>query len=244
MSVMTHDTVDFKALNAMSPQELLQWAYAYAGERAAIVTSFQTAGCVLIDMAHEIAPKLRVLTVDTLRLHDETYAVMEAIERRYGIRVERFQPDPRRIEKMVESHGEFLFFDSKDKQEYCCQVRKVEPNEKAIDTLDIWFTGLRRDQSAARQGTARVNKIRRGNREVIKISPLADWPEQDIWNYIKERDVPYNKLYDLGYASIGCMICTTPVKPWEDKRAGRWRWFNALDTNDKECGIHTFGSGI
>lgn len=241
------DTLDYRALNAMEPEQLIAWALEHFGDRAGIVTSFQNTGCVMVDMAHRVAPAMRVLTVDTMRLHPETYAVMQAIEDRYGITVERFQPDPERVRKMVDRHGEFLFFDSEDKQQYCCQIRKVEPNERALKTLDVWFTGLRRDQSNFRQETPKVSLVEREGRELLKISPLADWSEEQVWQYVNDHKLPYNALYDQGYTSIGCVICTTPTKPWEEKRAGRWRWFNtATDENGdrKECGIHTYGSGI
>ena len=248
MPTLESQELDYRALNAMDAEQLIEWAYNACGERAGIVTSFQNTGCVMIDMAHRVAPGMRVLTVDTLRLHPETYAVMQAIEDRYGITVERFMPDSDRVNRMVEKHGEYLFFDSEDKQQYCCQIRKVEPNERALKTLDIWFTGLRRDQSGFRQDTPKVSKVEREGRELIKICPLADWSEEQVWAYIKEHKLPYSALYDQGYTSIGCVICTTPTKPWEEKRAGRWRWFNSAnsdaDGDRKECGIHTYGSGI
>lgn len=248
MPTVETDALDYRALNAMDAEQLLAWAFETYGTRAGIVTSFQNTGCVMIDMAQRVAPGIRVLTVDTLRLHPESYAVMGAIEERYGIAIERFQPDPARVKRMVDQHGEYLFFDSQDKQEHCCQIRKVEPNERALETLDVWFTGLRRDQSNFRQETPKVSKIDREGRALIKVSPLADWSDDDVWQYIKDHEVPYNGLYDQNYTSIGCVICTTPTKPWEDKRAGRWRWFNAATADGegakKECGIHTFGSGI
>ncbi len=234
---------DLDALNAMAPEALLRWARDAHGERAGIVTSFQDTGSVMVDMMHRHAPGLRVLTVDTLRLHDETYALMDEVEQMYGIAIERYQPDPYRLEQMVAQHGEFLFFDSKSKQEFCCHVRKVEPNQRALESLDVWFTGLRRDQSAFRADTPKAQYVQRGGREVLKIAPLVDWDQEQIDAYIAAHAVPKSKLYEQGYTSIGCVICTTPTLPHEDKRAGRWRWFNASEDN-KECGIHIGGSGI
>ena len=232
-------------LSAMTPQELLRWASETHGERAAIITSFQNAGCVLIDMAHRDGLHLRVVTIDPLRLHQETYEFIERFEARYGLTVERFRPDPGRLERMMARHGEFLFFDGKSKQEYCCEVRKVEPNRRALATVDVWFTGLRRDQSAARSALAKAAIVHRDNRPVIKLSPLADWTEQEVRGYMKEHGVPHNPLYDKGYTSIGCSICTTPTLTHEQTRAGRWRWFNHMGSgHGKECGIHTDGSGI
>ncbi len=244
MSTITHDRTFLDTLNAMDAEELLHWAGEHHGAQAGIVTSFQNTGCVMIDMASRAAPDLRVLTVDTWRLHEETYSFIEEIEERYRISVERYEPDPQAVHRMIQHHGEFLFFDSKAKQEYCCHIRKVEPNRRALATLDVWITGLRKDQSDARKETPKVSLIEQDGRPLLKLCPLAEWSEDDVWDYIRERNIPYNRLYDKGYTSIGCIICTTPTKPGEDKRAGRWRWFNALDQSNKECGIHTAGSGI
>lgn len=233
-----------KQLEAMAPEELFAWALAQHGARAGIVTSFQDTGCVMIDMMSRAAPGMRVITVDTLRLHEETYQIMRDIESRYGVTVERFTPDPARLQRMVAQHGEFLFFDSKPKQEHCCNIRKVEPNQRALDTLDVWFTGLRRDHSTSRENTPKASIVDRDGRKILKLAPLADWDQSRIDAYVAEHDVPMNALYKQGYSSIGCVICTTPTRPQESKRAGRWRWFNHLDADDKECGIHIGGSGI
>ena len=142
-------------LNAMEGEELLAWALEAHGDRAAIITSFQDTGCVMIDMMSKVASGMRVLTVDTLRLPEETYAHMDAMEARYGA-IERFTPDPKRLKKMVAQHGEFLFFDSKAKQEYCCTIRKTESNQRALESVDVWFTGLRRDHSSFRVDTPKA----------------------------------------------------------------------------------------
>ncbi len=233
----------FRELNAMEPEAMLAWAYEHHGDRAGIITSFQDTGCVSIDMASRVAPGLRVLTVDTLRLLPETYALMDTIEKRYGIEIERFAPNPPQLDKMIAQHGLYLFFDSKAKQEHCCQIRKVEPNVRALRTVDVWITGLRRDQSESRQETAKVSITRQEWGPILKLAPFADWDERRIREYARANNVPLSPLYDQGYSSMGCVICTTPTLPWENKRAGRWRWFNHLE-DDKECGIHTQGSGI
>jgi phosphoadenosine phosphosulfate reductase len=128
-------------------------------------------------------------------------------------------------------------------QEYCCHIRKVGPNDEALATLDVWYTGLRRDHSENRKETAKASYVQgpKMGQQILKIAPLADWTEEAVWDYIKKNDLPYNRLYDQGYSSIGCIICSTPTRPGEDKRAGRWRWFNSDnqgDGGDKECGIH------
>jgi len=231
-------------LNTMTPEALFQWALEAHGDRAAIITSFQDTGCAMIDIMSKAAPGIRIVTVDTLRLHEETYAHMDAMEARYGT-IERFTPDPARLKKMLAQHGEYLFFDSKPKQEFCCNIRKTEPNQRALDSVDVWFTGLRRDHSSFRIDTPKAQYVDRDGRQILKIAPLVDWDQAQIDAYLEENDVPKNALYDQGYTSIGCVICSTPTLPHEDKRAGRWRWFNALDGDDKkECGIHIGGSGI
>jgi len=243
---VSEDTRLLEELNRMEPEELLRWAYETHGERAGIITSFQNTGTVMVDMAHRAAPGLRVLTVDTWRLPPETYELMDQVEKRYGIEIERFEPERERVDAMVERHGEYLFFDSKSKQEFCCQVRKVEPNVRALETVDVWITGLRRDQSEGRSETSKANYVPVSWGTILKLAPLANWSEGEVWDYIRQNDVPYNVLYDQGYRSIGCKICSTPVLPHEPARAGRWRWFNNLDQDEKECGIHTntMGGGI
>jgi len=239
------EPISLTDLGTKRAEELLAWAWNTHGARAAIVTSFQNTGCVMIDMAHRVAPKLRVITIDTLRLHPETYELMEAVETRYGIRVERFTPDPAALSWMVQSAGEYLFFDGREKQEFCCRVRKVEPTERALATVDVWITGLRQDQSAFRKATLKAANAVKSGRTVLKLCPLVDWSEDEVNGYMAANNVPRNALYERGYTSIGCVICSTPTLPGEDKRAGRWRWFNQLHQHDsKECGIHLDGSGI
>lgn len=237
------DTLD--KLNSLSAEELVAWAWNNYGHRAAIITSFQKTGCIMIDMAHRVAPQLRVATIDTLRLHQETYDLIQQIEQRYPISVERFTPDPVRLKQMLEAHGEFLFFENQVKQAYCCDIRKVEPNRRALKTVDVWITGLRRDQSEERSATPKVSVVHRDQRDMLRLCPVADWNEEMIDAYISEHSVPRNALYDKGYASIGCEICSTPILPHEEKRAGRWRWLNYLGREHaKECGIHIQGGGI
>jgi phosphoadenosine phosphosulfate reductase len=246
----TLDQALVEHLDTLDAVSLLRWAAQRFPQRAAIVTSFQYSGCVLIDMVHRAGLSLRVATVDTLRLPAETYELIEKIERRYDLEVERYEPDAARVKQMVERHGEYLFFDTKAKQEYCCKVRKTEPNQRCLETLDVWITGLRRDQSQLREQTPKASLVETSNadktvrRKLVKLAPVADLTEQDLQDYIAQHDVPYNALYEQGYKSIGCVICSTPVLPWEDSRAGRWRWFNRDADHAKECGIHNHGSGI
>lgn len=225
-------------------QELIGTIFHRFGDRAAIGTSGQLTGSAMIDVAVKAGVKPRVFTIDTLRLFPETYELFDAIEKKYGITVEKIGPDPDKIKKMIAENGEYLFFDSKEKQEFCCHLRKVEPNDKALDTLDVWLTGLRVDQSATRAKTAKKCEIiahGKDKRPILKVAPLIDWTEKQLRDYMAANGVPMHKLLNWNqdgwyYESLGCVICTTPIGPNEPRRAGRWRWFN--DDADKECGIH------
>lgn len=224
-------------LDKMSAEELIKWAFENFGKKAAIGTSFQLSGSVIIDIASKEAEKFRVFTVDTRRLHPETEEAICAAEERYGISIERFKPDEGRVKEMVERFGEYLFFDDKAKQEYCCNIRKVEPNTQALETLSVWITGLRRDQSADRKNAPKTEVLSEWDHKILKINPLIDWTADDVWNYLRKNDVSYNTLFDKGYDSVGCVICSTPLNEGEAPRSGRWRWFNGSD-DKKECGIH------
>ena len=140
MPTLVQDPELLEALNRMDAQCLLEWGAEYHGDRAGIITSFQDTGCVMIDLAKKAGVELRVLTIDTYRLHPETYELIEEVENKYGIVVERFGAKPEKVEEMVKDFGGYLFFDSKRLQEYCCHIRKVEPNEEALKTLDVWYT--------------------------------------------------------------------------------------------------------
>lgn len=228
------------------PQEILFYLFKRFKERAAIVTSGQLSGMVLIHLAHANKLPFRVCTLDTLRLFPETYDFFAHVEERYEIHIERRTPDAEEIDRMLAHHGEYLFFDSKQKQEHCCQIRKVKPMQRLLDTLDVWFSGLRRDQSDDRRHVPKVQIINHKGRPVLKVNALADWPEARLWGFIHKKGVLVNPLmepqkYGQYYESLGCTICTTPIMPGEPKRAGRWRWQNAptsQNENKKECGLH------
>jgi phosphoadenosine phosphosulfate reductase len=226
------------------PQALIGEIFRRFGNRAAIGTSGQLTGVVMIDMAVKAGLKPRVFTIDTLRLFPETYELFGALEKKYELKIERIQPDPGKLKNMIREHGEYLFFDSKEKQEYCCHLRKVEPNDCVLGSLDVWLTGLRADQSQARATTPRFEVQPQGpeKRPLLKVAPLVDWTEERLRRYCEEHQVPVHKLLfwerdGWRYESLGCVICTTPIGPHEPRRAGRWRWFNAQD-DDKECGLH------
>lgn len=216
------------------PREVLEWALHTFYPRIALACSFSAEDVVLIDMLQRINPGARIFTMDTGRLNQETYDLIDEIRQRYSVKVEVYYPDASSVEEMVREHGMNLFYTSVRLRKLCCRIRKVKPLERALRGLDAWVTGLRRGQSVARADVKKV-EVDEAHGGLIKVNPLADWPHDQVWAYIKENKVPYNKLYDRSYASIGCEPCTRPVKPGEDLRAGRWWW--ELGTR-KECGIH------
>jgi phosphoadenosine phosphosulfate reductase len=236
--------MDFEA---MSVEDILRWAATTFPQRAVINTSLQYSGVAMIHMAVEMGLDLRLATIDTLRLHPETYDFIKEVEAHYSRTFEVYRPQAGPVHKMVEIHGEFLFFDSKFKQEHCCKVRKEWPNARLLKTVDCWITGVRRDQSSYRQDhTPKATLVPDENgtkRKILKLNPLADWSEARLRQYIGDHTVPTHPLYDQGYQSFGCIICSTPTRPDEAKRAGRWRWFNSTNANvpeddNKECGLH------
>jgi phosphoadenosine phosphosulfate reductase len=217
-----------------SPEDVLSWAFKNFSPEISIASSFGAEDVALIDMAVRIDPNVRVFTLDTGRLNEETYEVMDRIRSKYKISIESYFPDHHAVEKLEREKGFYSFRQSVENRVECCGIRKVEPLNRALKGLKAWVTGLRRDQSVTR---AEVSKIEKDNAHggIFKINPLVDWTNETVWAYIKKNQVPYNKLHDLGYPSIGCAPCTRAVKPGEDIRAGRWWWENP---EHKECGLH------
>jgi phosphoadenosine phosphosulfate reductase len=219
----------------LSALDLLDWAFARFHPHLALACSFQAEESVLIDLMHRIrGADFRLFSLDTGRLNQETYDCMDAIRERYGIQIEVFFPEAMGVEKMVRENGLNLFYNSVQLRKLCCGVRKVEPLSRALKDLDAWMTGLRREQAVTRADVHKI-EVDRDHGNIIKINPLVDWSYDDVWDYIRKNNVPYNRLHKQGYPSIGCAPCTRSVEPAEDLRAGRWWWENP-DT--KECGLH------
>ena len=221
-------------LETMEAPQVLEWAIERFGRSLAICSSFQAEGCVLIDMAARIDPSVRVFTIDTGRQPQETYEVIDRIRERYGIAVEVFAPDHRLVERMAARHGVNLFYRDVNLRLLCCQVRKVMPLRRALMGCGAWVTGLRRDQWATRSNIRKL-EIDHDHGGIVKLSPLADWQDDEVWDYIRRNGVPYNRLYDRGYRTIGCAPCTRAVRPGDDPRSGRWWWETGAP---KECGMH------
>jgi phosphoadenosine phosphosulfate reductase len=210
-----------------SAERVLQWAFETFGKSVAISSAFGAEGMAVIDLASKIRPDFRLFTMDTEFLFPETYNLMDRIEQRYGIAIERVYPllSP---EEQERTHGASLW---KREPDQCCNLRKVEPLRRKLNELQAWITSIRRDQTASR---ARAGKIEWDEKfGLVKINPVADWDSQRVWQYIRQRNLPYNPLHDRGYPSIGCTHCTRAVRPGEDPRAGRWS-----GSPKNECGLH------
>lgn len=220
----------------LDPQEIL--ATAISEFSASLGISFSGAeDVVLIDMAVKLGGEFRVFSLDTGRLHPETYRFLDTVREHYGVPIEVFFPRPDAIEEFVREKGLFSFY--RDGHKECCGLRKVEPLRRALETLDAWVTGQRRDQSPSTRAHVPVAEIdstfsSSGGR-LVKFNPIANWTSQQVWSYIRENDVPFNSLHERGFVSIGCEPCTRPVLPGQHEREGRWWW---EDATKKECGLH------
>ena len=217
-----------------SSEEILEWTLDNLHPNVGLATSFQFQGMVLIDMLMKINKKARIFTLDTGRLNKETYDVMEQVMNRYGTLVEVIFPDKEEVEDMVNNYGINLFYRGIEQRRLCCKIRKTNPLNKFLKTLDGWITSIRKDQTENRMD-AKVFEIDYLHGKILKVNPILNWSSEEIWDYINDNSVPYNKLHDVGYPSIGCAPCTRAVRPGEDERAGRWWWESE---SDKECGIH------
>jgi phosphoadenosine phosphosulfate reductase len=217
------------------PEVVLEWALEHFSPRIGISTAFQIDGVALIDMAYAIDPEVRIFSVDTGRMPQETFDLVERMLERYPrLNLEVLAPSSKHLQRMVARKGPNLFYESVGNRLLCCNVRKVQPLVRHLATLDAWITGLRRDQWATRTNIRKV-EIDHDHGAIVKLNPLAEWTEDEVWEYARERELPYNTLYDRGYTSIGCAPCTRAVAPGEPTRSGRWWWESNAP---KECGIH------
>lgn len=217
---------------SMRPEEVLMWTCQTLPGKAVFASSLGAEDQVILDMVCRLGLDLPVFTLDTGRLFRETYELIETTQRRYGRSIKVFFPKAAAVEEMVEEHGVNLFRKSIDQRHHCCQVRKLEPLARALAPYDAWVCGLRRDQAESRADVPVVGPDGKGR---LKINPLANWTQEQVWAYIRANDVPYNPLHDQGFLSIGCACCTRAVAPGEPARAGRWWW--EVDEH-KECGLH------
>ena len=235
--IPTIDQVDALATEYAdkSPSEILELALAQAGE---IAISFSGAeDVVLIDMAHNLGKPFRVFSLDTGRLHPETYQFLDTVRKHYDIKIEICFPESEAVQQLVNEKGLFSFYQDDHKE--CCGIRKVQPLRKKLATLDGWITGQRKDQSPGTRTEIPVIQADVGfsgkDKQLIKYNPLANWSSADVWSYIRMMEIPYNPLHEKGFISIGCEPCTRAVLPNQHEREGRWWWEEATH---KECGLH------
>ncbi len=228
-----------RQLQQRSPREIIEFALQQFDK---IAVSFSGAeDVVLIDIAHKINPDVKAFCLDTGRLHPETYRYIDRVREHYGINIDILFPDAEAVRKLVTEKGLFSFY--RDNHQQCCGIRKIAPLRKKLQQLDAWITGQRRDQSPGTRASIPViqedKAFSRPGESLTKFNPLANWSSQQVWDYIRQNNVPYNELHDRGYISIGCEPCTRPVGPNQHEREGRWWWEEATK---KECGLH--GSNI
>jgi len=228
---LNRELTELETLENSSASDILQWAVRTYGNAFGISNSFQKEDMVLVDLASRAGGSFRIFTLDTGRLHDETYQMMEKVRERYGIAVEPTFPEREAVERMVAEHGPNLFYGSVAARKMCCEIRKVKPLERKLASFEAWATGLRREQTQAR---ADIRKIEHAGGR-LKLNPLADWTSAQVEEYTRANSVPVHPLYARGFASIGCAPCTRAIQPGESERAGRWWWEQG---GPLECGIH------
>ena len=235
-SAIALDVVALEAeLATKSPQAILEKALSLIDN---IYISFSGAeDIVLIDMAHKIKKDIKVFSLDTGRLHPETYQYIDRVRKHYGITIEVMSPNTEALEKFTQEKGFYSFYDDGHKE--CCNVRKVEPLRRKLALLDGWITGQRQDQNPSTRGQVPVvqeDKFFSGpGKNLVKFNPLSNWTSAETWMYIRTYDVPFNPLHEKGFISIGCEPCTRAVLPNQHEREGRWWW---EDATKKECGLH------
>lgn len=218
------------------PEEIIRFALREFSPSIAV--SFSGAeDVVLVDMAVKAGGSFRIFSLDTGRLHPETYQFIDKVREHYRIPIEIYFPQPAVVEELVRAKGLYSFY--RDGHKECCGIRKVEPLKRALATLDAWITGQRRDQSPGTRAHLPAVEadptFSSNGHELVKFNPLANWSSKQVWSYIRENHVPYNSLHEKGFVSIGCEPCTRPILPGQHEREGRWWW---EDETKKECGLH------
>lgn len=198
-----------------------------------LASSLGAEDMVLTDIIARHVPGIRIFMLDTGRLHEETYALLQQVQERYDVGVDIYYPDTSALERFVREQGINAFYGSIGARKTCCGIRKVEPLRRALAGRGAWVTGLRRAQAVTRSELPEIEWDEANG--LVKVNPLAQWTEDDVWRYLRAEQVPYNALHDRGFPSIGCAPCTRAITPGEDIRAGRWWW---EDPDSKECGLH------
>jgi phosphoadenosine phosphosulfate reductase len=221
-----------KNLEGKSPFDIIKYFVSDVPKRILLTSSLGAEDQVLTDICYKVDPEIKIIFLDTGKTHQETYDVMKEVIKKYGIMYKICYPKEESV-NALEKLGSSFIYKSVENRKQCCYVRKVEPLKRVLSSCDVWITGLRKSQSITRAGI-RVVEWDSSN-GIIKLNPLANWSNKDVWNYIRKEKVPYNKLHDKGYASIGCIPCTRAIKEKDDIRSGRWWWESP---EHKECGLH------
>lgn len=222
-----------RQFNKASAEEILSFFLHQYKERIVQATSMGAEDQVLTKIICAIDKSAQIITLDTGRLFQETYDLIAKTNAHFSINIEIYFPDNKRVEEMVRQKGINLFYESVENRKLCCGIRKNEPLKRALHGMDAWICGLRKDQTVTRF----YNKVVEWDEQygLLKINPLINWTEKQLWNYIREHGIPYNVLHDRGFPSIGCQPCTRAILPGEDSRSGRWWWEKE---DEKECGLH------
>lgn len=221
-----------KKVEGLNPVEVIKY-FVSEFSPVALSSSLGLEDQVLTHIVAKNEIKADVFTLDTGRLFYETYDLIDKTEKRYKIKIKTYFPSPSEVEKMVYEKGINLFYESIENRKLCCNVRKIQPLRRALSNYKVWICGLRKEQSVTRENIQTVEWDELNG--LLKINPIINWTEQDVWNFVNENNVPYNVLHKKNYPSIGCQPCTRAIVEGEDVRAGRWSWENP-DT--KECGLH------
>jgi phosphoadenosine phosphosulfate reductase len=219
--------------SGMTAEEILQKALSTFGKKVTFACSLGAEDQVITYFLSKIDKSANIFTLDTGRVFPETYDLLHRTVNRYGLEIKSYYPDTDQVEEMVNSKGINLFYESIENRKLCCHVRKIVPLRRALKGMDAWITGLRREQSVTRTDLKIIEWDDANG--LIKINPLLDWTEKQVWDFIETNNIPYNKLHDQGFPSIGCQPCTRAIQKGEDLRAGRW-WWEMPDS--KECGLH------
>lgn len=217
----------------LAAQQIIEKALILFGEKITFATSLGAEDQVITYMISKINKSADIITLDTGRVFPETYDLLHRTINRYGVAIKSYYPDTAQVEEMVNTKGINLFYESIESRKLCCHVRKIVPLRRALQGKDAWITGLRREQSVTRTDLKIVDWDEANG--LLKINPLLEWTEEQVWGFIKSNDIPYNTLHDHGFPSIGCQPCTRAIEKSEDLRAGRW-WWEMPDS--KECGLH------
>jgi len=222
-----------KQLKDASAEEVIRFFLSYYKQKVAFSSSLGAEDQVITHMIANIDKSATIFTLDTGRVFPETYDLIHATCSRYDMNLKIYFPDAEKVQQMVNEKGINLFYESVESRKLCCSVRKMEPLRRAFKGLDAWICGLRHEQSITRRNLHLVEWDE--TNQLVKINPLINWTEEEVWSFIRDNNVPYNRLHTQGFPSIGCQPCTRAILPGEDVRAGRWWWENP-DT--KECGLH------